>query len=126
VRALLFSKKRLLEFAALSVIESIRKVPEKYLSLARQNSSATIEYTTLDFNPYYMYGQQQHIQSKVYFTEDYVAMLSEDADKLLEKLVKELEYEVINHYPVSKLSSSLPLLPEADEDFPPNQGASKV
>lgn len=121
MRALLFSKKRLLEFAALSVIESIRKDPEKYFSLGRQNSSATIEYTSLDFNPYYMYGQQQHIQSKVYFTEDYVAMLPEDADKLLEKLVKELE-----PLSFSKVSSSLPLLSEADEDFHPNQGASKV
>ena len=50
-----------------------------------------------------------------------MAMLPEDADKLLEKLVKELE-----PLSFSKVSSSLPLLSEADEDFHPNQGASKV
>ena len=36
-----------------------------------------------------MYAPQQPIQSKVYLTEEYVDMLAEDADKLLEKLVKE-------------------------------------
>lgn len=47
---------------------------------------------------------QQPIQSKVYFIEDYVAMLLEDADKLLEKLV-ELGDEVINDYAVTTATS---------------------
>jgi hypothetical protein len=68
-----------------------------------------------------MYWPQQHIQSKAYFTEDYVAMLSEDADKLFEKLVKKLEDEIRSDYPAKGSSPSLPLLPSSDEDFPTNQ-----
>ncbi|MFZ0895616.1 MAG: hypothetical protein WAZ77_14060 [Candidatus Nitrosopolaris sp.] len=85
VYAFLSNRKNLLEFAALSLIESIRKNPEKYTSLVQQNPYSTMDYTSPDFNPFYMYGQQQHIQSKPYFTDDYVVMLSEDADKLFEK-----------------------------------------
>ena len=53
---------------------------EKYRSLIGYDSST--DYTIPDFNPfYYMCGQQlqpqQPIQSKVYFIEDYVAMLSD-------------------------------------------------
>ncbi|MFZ0894771.1 MAG: hypothetical protein WAZ77_09735 [Candidatus Nitrosopolaris sp.] len=125
--AFLSSRKRLLEFAALSVIESIRQNPEKYSTLVYQNTSSTMNYTSPDFNPYYMYGQQQNIRSKIYFTKDYVAILSKDADKLLEKLVKELGDEVISGYTVSTSPSpSLPALLPSGEDSPAGQGAGIV
>ncbi len=115
VYTFLSSRKRLLEFAALSVIESIRKNPEKYTSLIQQNPFSTMDYTSPDFNPYYMYGQQQPIRSKIYFTEDYVAMILEDADKLLENLVKVLGDEVISGYTVSTSPSpSLPAFSTSD------------
>jgi hypothetical protein len=59
-----------------------------------------------------MYGQphiRQHVQLKVYFIEYYVTMLSEDADRLFEELVKKLVDEVISGYTVSTSPrSSLP------------------
>ena len=76
-----------------------------------------MDYTSSDFNPYNVYWQQQHIQSKVYFTEDYVAMLSEDADKLFDKLAKDLVDETLSDYTVSKASATLPMLPSMDENF---------
>jgi hypothetical protein len=77
-----------------------------------------MDYTSPDFNPYYMYEQQQYIQPKVYFTEDYVAMLSEDADKLLEKLVKDLGDEILIEFTVNTSPiSSLPMGSSSDKDF---------
>ncbi len=118
VSAFLSSRKRQLELAALSVIESIRKNPEKYTSLVQQNPFSTMDYTSLDFNPYFMYGQQppqQQVQSKAYFTEDYVAMISEDADKLLEKLVKDLGDEILGDFIANPSRPSLPLLRSSND-----------
>jgi len=121
VLAAVTNRKKLLELAALSIVESIRENPEKYSSLIPSDTST--DNTFPDFSPYYyMYGPQrpqQQTQSKAYFTEDYVTMLSQDAQKLLEKLVKELGDEVINGHVVSKSASSL--LPESfpsSKDFP--------
>ena len=71
-----------------------------------------------------MWGQlptQQPIQSKVYFIEDCLAMLLDDADKLFEELVTRLGYEVISGYTVS--TSTSPSLPAF---LPSNEGAGVV
>jgi len=102
--AFLSSKRKLLELAALSVIESIRENPEKYRFLIRDNTSSA-DCTTPDFNPFYMYDPewpQQQTQSKAYFTEDYVAMLAEDTNKLMVKLAKRLEDEILSDYTVGR------------------------
>jgi hypothetical protein len=95
-----------------------------YSYLVQQNTSSTIDYTIPDFNPFYMYVQrssQQPIQSKVYFIEDYVAMLLKDADKLFGELVKKLGDDVISGYTVNTSTSpSIPALSHSGEDFPPN------
>jgi hypothetical protein len=124
VNAILSARKRLLEFAALSVIESIRKNPEKYASLIQQNTSST---TSPDFNPFHMYGQQQHIQSKVYFTEGDVTMLSEDSDRLFQELVTKLGEEVISDYTVdTSFSPSLPaFLPSKQGSITDGVGAEQ-
>jgi hypothetical protein len=91
VRETLSNRKALLKLAVLCLTESVKENPEKYSFLVQQNTSSKIDYTIQYFNPFYMHGQpyiQQHIQSKVYFIEDYVAMLLENADKLFEELVK--------------------------------------
>jgi hypothetical protein len=59
---------------------------------------------------------QQPIQSKVYFAEDSLAMLSEEADKLL-KLVRELEDEILTGYTANILRPSLTMFLPSDEDF---------
>jgi len=101
VRATLYDRRKILEFASLSVLEAIRDDREKYSSFIRYNASSTstIDFTFPDF-PFFLYGQrrqqpQQRIQSKLYFIEDYVAMLSD-------KLAKEVVDEVINEYVVGE------------------------
>lgn len=99
-------------------MESIRKNPEKYRQLVRHNESTTVNYLIPEFNLLWSYGQpysqkqyQQHNQSKMYFIEDYVAMVSDDGEKLMETLVRELGDELINDYAVSKSpQTSLPVI----------------
>lgn len=117
VRATLTNRKKLLELAALSIVESIRKHPEKYSSLIPYETLT--DFTSPDFNPYYsMFGlrwPQQQIRSNAYLAEDFVAMLSEDADKIMEKLVKEMKDEILSEYPGStSLKPSIPALPASD------------
>lgn len=115
--SMLSGRKKILKSAALSLIESIRENPQKYNFLIPQVLPSAIDYTSPNFNPYCVYWPQQDIHSKVYFTEDVVDMLSEDADKLLEKLVKELGDEVISDLPVgTSPKPSLSLLPSSDLD----------
>jgi hypothetical protein len=85
--------------------------------------------TIPDFNPYFMFGRphmHQQIQHRAYFTEDYIAMLSEDANNLLERLAKVVEDEIINNYAVSKSTSlSLPTFLPTSRDFSSNEEATK-
>jgi hypothetical protein len=54
------------------------------------------------FEQSYLEPQQQpQYQSKACFMEDYVSMLLEDSEKLMEKLVKELGQQIINDCDVS-------------------------
>ena len=82
------------------------------------------DYIIPDFNPFWIYGQpclqqqqQQHNKSKVYFIEDYVAMLTQDAETLFEELVIKVGDEVINDYATSMSTQpSLPALPSLAEE----------
>jgi hypothetical protein len=127
VRATLSDRRKILELASLSIIESIRSNPEKY-SFLIHNATPTTN-TIPDFNSYFMFGQphmRQQIQQKAYFTEDYIAMLSEDADNLLERLAKVVEDEIINDYVVDKSPShSLPAFLPTSGDFSSNEEATK-
>jgi hypothetical protein len=121
VRIPLSNRRGLLNLVALCITKSIKENPEKYRHLIPQDKSPVIDYSILGFNPLYISGQsylqpqhQQHNQSKVYFFEDYVAMLSEDGDKLMEKLVKELGDEILSDYAVGTSTLSLPLFPSSD------------
>jgi len=109
-RATLSNRKRLLELAALALIESIRENPSKYSSLIPHDLSSTTDFVGPDFNPFYTYGlqwPQQQTQAKAYFTEDYAAMLAEDTNRLMEKLVMKLEDEILSDYPVNISQPSL-------------------
>ena len=57
------------------------------------------------------YGQQQ----QQYPSQDYIDMLLEEAEKLYNKLVKELVDESITDYAFSTSSLLLPLLPPPEE-----------
>jgi hypothetical protein len=56
---------------------------------------------------------------------DYVAMLSEDANKILEKMVKEFGNQIIDECVATASFPSLPLLPESNKDIPSYEGRLK-
>jgi chromosome segregation ATPase len=103
VCTILSSRKKPLELAALSLFESIRKNQEKYSSLYSHDTSDN--YTVPYYHSYYMdmYGQQlspkQH--SRDCSIDNYVAMIMEEADKFLERIVKNFEDEIVSEYGVS-------------------------
>ena len=74
-------------------MESIRNEPVKYSSLIcyHNNNNISLPGTT-HYPASYMYEgqQQQYISSQDYFTEHYTAMLVQEAEKLYNKLVKEI------------------------------------
>lgn len=120
VRALLSNKRAFLSLATMCIMESIKENPEKYRYLVHlKHEPSVTDSITSDFNPFWIFGQpyleprhQQHYQSKVQSIEDYVATLTDDAEKLLEEITKKLGDEIINGYTSNKRSQpSLPLFP---------------
>jgi hypothetical protein len=110
VHSVLSDAKPLLRIALLSLVESIREDPDRYSSLIYHNTSPPADY----ISQYYSsdsYGQQQ----QRYPSQDYITMLIEEAEKLYNKLSKELVDEIISDY-ASNISTSLPLLPPSNEE----------
>jgi hypothetical protein len=60
------------------------------------------------------YGAASSGQQR-YSSSDYITMLLEEAEKLYNKLAKELVDEIISDY-ASNISTSLPLLPPSNEE----------
>jgi hypothetical protein len=88
VDSILSDGKVLLRLALYSLIESIRNEPVKYSSLiCYHNNNETTHYPAS-----FMHGGQQqlYISSRDYFTEHYTTMLVQEAEKLYNKLVKEI------------------------------------
>jgi hypothetical protein len=110
VISILSDAKPLLRIALLSISESMRKEPDKYSSLIYHNStSSNTDYNSQYYDTAsYTYGQQPQNRS-----QDYTDMLKEEAEKLYNKLIKELVDESISDY---GCSISLPLLPPANEE----------
>ena len=110
VISVLSDRKMLLKLALLSLTESMRKDPDKYNAfIFCDNKSSSSTTQTRGYSQYYdtvSYGQQQ----QQYPSQDYIDMLLEEAEKLYNKLAKELVDESISDY-ASNISSSLPLLP---------------
>jgi hypothetical protein len=112
VHIVLSDRKMLLKLALLSLTESIRKDPDKYISLIYQNTPQNAASTDYSSNQYYKTAShgQQH-----YPSQDYITMLLEEAEKLYNKLAKELVDEIISDY-ASNISSSLPLLQTSSDE----------
>jgi hypothetical protein len=103
VHSVLSDKKMLLKLALLSLTESMRKDPDRYISLIYHNkTSSNADYNSQNYDDA-SYGQQQ------YPVQAYMDMLIEEAERLYNKLTKELVDEIITDYS-SNISSSLPLL----------------
>ena len=119
VHSVLSDRKMVLKLALLSLTESMRKDPDRYISLIyHNNTSSNTEYNSQNYETAsYTYGQQPQNRS-----QDYISMLLEESDKLYNKLAKELVDESISNY-VSSISSSssLPLLPSSNEHQKPDE-----
>ena len=110
VHSVLSDKKMLLKLALLSLTESMRKDTEKFNTfIFCDNKSSSSTTQTRGYSQYYdtvPYGQQQRQQ---YSSQDCIDVLLEEAEKLYNKLAKELVDESISDYGCS-ISSPLPLL----------------
>jgi hypothetical protein len=111
VVSILSDKKTLLKLALLSLTESMKKDPDRYSSLIYHNStSSNTDYNSQYYDTAsYTYGQQPQNRS-----QDYTDMLKEEAEKLYNKLVKELVDQSISDFAFST-SSSLPVLSPSDK-----------
>ena len=123
VNSILSAKKMLLKLALLSLSESMRKDPDKYSSLIYHNTPSNADYNNQCYAASYMYGQQQQQQ---YPSQDYISMLIEEAEKVYNKLTKELVDESVSDYAFS--TSSLPVLSQSDEknESHPRQTAASI
>jgi hypothetical protein len=109
--------KMLLKLALLSLVESIRNEPDKYRSLLYRNvPSSTTDYSGQYYRSYTYEQKQYSLQD--HNGEISVAWILEEADKLYNKLAKELVDEIINDYASSIASSSLPEEKEKTLVFP--------
>jgi hypothetical protein len=118
VVSILSDKKTLLKLALLSLTESMRKDPDKFNAfIFCDNKSSSSTTQTRGYSQYYdtvTYGRQQ--QQQQYPSQYCIDVLLEEAEKLYDKLAKELVDESISDYGCSISSPSLPLLPSANEE----------
>jgi hypothetical protein len=123
VSSILSDGKGLLRLALYSLMESIRNEPIKYSPLIcyyNNNNNFSLPGST-HYPASYMYGggeqRQQSISSQDYFTEHFTAMLLNEAEKLYNKLVKEIT-KGITYDPAfssSTSSSSPPVLSSSSD-----------
>jgi hypothetical protein len=110
----LSDRKGLLKLVFLCLTQSMRNEPEKYNSLIHYDGSSSRAYSRHYYGGPYIYGQQQY-QSKNYGSEDYMAMLVEEADKLWDMLPRELVDKIITDYS-NRSHFPLPLSPSPEEE----------
>ena len=99
VRSVLSDRRMLLKLALLSLTESIRKDSDKFNAfMFCDNKSPSSTTQTRGYSQYYdtvPYGRRQQQQ---YPSQDCIDVLLEEAEKLYNKLVKELVDESISNY----------------------------
>jgi len=110
-RDMLDNSKHLLKYAVLSVTESIRIDPAKYMPLICGSTPWAMSYNIMKYSGSYTYGQGRQYLS----IEDYSGMIVEEADILYNKIVKNQTDQIIDDYSASMSSSPPP--PPSDEDL---------
>ena len=106
VTRILLDGKGLLNLTFYSLMESMRKDPDKYRSLIYYNSASSIRgYGIVPYDGANAYGYQLQYPSYDSFFEAYKTMLLDDAEKLYKKLVTEWINRIITGY-ISPNSSS--------------------
>ncbi|HKG89578.1 MAG TPA: hypothetical protein VKA95_14755, partial [Nitrososphaeraceae archaeon] len=108
----LLDGKGLLNLAIYSLMESMRKDPDKYSSMIYYYSSVSsiTNNGSVFHNASYTVGHQLQFPSSESFFESYKAMLLDDAEKLYNDLVKEWVNRIITDY-VSNQGILLPTQP---------------
>jgi hypothetical protein len=117
VRNILSAVKVFLQLALLSLIESMRCDPDKYISLIYYDDNKSLSSTTRDNNdqhqhyPLYMHRQQPY-QSPYYDydIEDCKTILLDEAEKLYSSMAKKMVCELINEIASKTPIISLPVL----------------
>ena len=100
VNSILSNSKMLLKLALLSLTESMRKDPDRYISLIYHNNTySDTEYNSQNYQTA-SYGQQQQHPS-----QDYISMLIEESEKLYTSLIKEWVDKSITYYTFSSPQS---------------------
>lgn len=91
VRNILSNSKGLLRYALLSLVESIKKDPEKYSSLIYNGiySPSTSGYASHYYPAVGIYGQPKQSPSQGYYSADCLDMIIEEAEKLHDRFAKE-------------------------------------
>jgi DNA repair exonuclease SbcCD ATPase subunit len=117
VRAALSNGKALLKLALFCLIESIKENPEKYSPLVYENMPQMTSHL-MPYYAHYSYSQQQ--SQPIYF--DTKARLVEEAEKMYDKLAKDLVDEILSGYTVGTSRTSLPMFIPSDD---PNEGAAE-
>ena len=101
VISILSNSKMLLKLALLSLTESIRKDPDRYISLIYHNNTySDTEYDSQNYETA-SYGQQQQQHP----SQDYISMLIEESEKLYTSLIKEWVDKSITDYTFSSPQS---------------------
>lgn len=113
VTQILQGVKELLILAFYSLMESMRKDPNKYSALIHYNNNmvpAVTDYPVFYSADYLGYGlqKQQQYPSHDSFFETYKTMLLGDAEGLYNRLVKEAVNRIIARYTSDKSSSLAP------------------
>jgi hypothetical protein len=108
VASILFDSKRLLHLSLSSLMESMRRDPQKYSNLIYYTGSSSVrnidQYSTRYY--YHIHGQQPYSSFDNFF-EEYNSTLLEDAEKLYNKSVKEWSEQIITRYSIGNISSQL-------------------
>jgi hypothetical protein len=104
--SILLDGKGLLRLAFFSLMESMRKDPDKYGSLINYNDglSSSNDHYSVPFSS----ERLSHYASYDYFFEAYKSALLEDAEKFYHQLLREQTNSIIANYP-SNNNRSLPL-----------------
>jgi hypothetical protein len=117
VTRFLLDGKGLLNLTFYSLMESIRKDPDKYSSLIYYNSASSITgYGIVPCGGAYAYGYQQQYPSYDSFFKAYKTMLLDDAEKLYKTLVTEWVNRIITGYVSPNISSTSSLLPSGRQE----------
>ena len=107
VTTLLFDVKGILRVSLDSLMESMRKDPQKYSKLIyynRSSSTGNIDWQYTGYN--YTHGQQPYASFDNFY-EEYESTLLEDAEKVYNKSVKGWTEQIINEYSIKNTSSEL-------------------